>query len=313
MNLYVTIMSSSSDWFSYANTDLTDYYVEKSPDAIESAYPSVADVKVQKLKDPGEDSSEKVRSIIRSVIGNLDKSDGTLDGVGPLERSVSWPVTPGDLVWAGAVQGSWNDGLRHFGVYIGGGYVVDFGLAKRHPRMCRWIQAPQDSQQRVALLKAMEFTGNASMRCGVYNERSGMDRMETLEFAAAAVGTRIARLSRPDAQHFAVYIVHGIWSCRHPSFCSIHPAEISGTFKRGAVEWPEPGFGVGKSACKVSINQHVVKMSTGSLDVSYDISDFARELARQRTCVQPYHDFLTGAPLSEDDVATILAESVESV
>ena len=317
--------SSGGEWVR-GLTNLTSHCLENLADSIEHEYPTGTDIMAQRLKDPppsGFDDDQLAASIWKDLKQNytrLDVADTTLVGLGPNDTVVSWPISPGDLAWAGSIGE--KDVVRHFGVCVGGGRVVDLGTAVRaicEPDTCvYWKPSIESSMERVRISTIDSFTGAGTMRCGVYNYHTIRTRMDAVRFALLCVGVLTTRLSRLDAQHIAVYITSTAWLLNTADSAMrrvVFPSYISGTFSRSTVRsYENPGYLAGSSACLMSItDDNMVQFSCNGIVLAYPIIPLAEELMRQRDNIQPYHEPTTGAYLAEDDVANILASATDMV
>lgn len=318
-------------------TPLSSRCARGSDDILPAHPPSESDILIQKEKDPppkgGETDVERIVEISRMRSHLLGMRTATLGGLGPTNEKVSWPLSPGDVVWKAVTPGRSNvDETRECGIYLGEGIIIHLGRMKRAVTTIEgraYWKAVVDpgSNERAKVVTPSGFMAGAAARCGVYNrECRGMPRVASVLLGAACHGVLLRRLARPDAQHIAAYIRTGVWLAESPAAMDRRiaaPVHFRGEFSKSSVVERAPGFD--KSSVSVEMKSvgepgEIPQESTsafvvmheleGKFSVSYPTVPLAEELLRQKEMVQPFHDPLTGRFLAEDQVALIFLTSM---
>ena len=297
-------------------SDLTSYCLSEIPGVFSGKHPSILDIVALRAKDSAPPSP-----VNREVWAHpLNVSDAEMKGVGPNNENVSWPMTPGDVLWAGTTADI--DSTRHFGVYIGGGTVVDMGLGRRQVHSTGgqpyWAHSLEDPErERAKVVTLPEFTGMGSLRCGVLNKHACQSRAAILRYAVESIGILLKRLAHPDAHHLAIFIATNTWLVDSPRSAmrrSVQPTSMSGRFARPK-QYKNPGYTVGSSTCRVSFREdgevEFSFLDNGGFELVLPIDHVAEELGHQQNLMQPFHEPITGYFLSEDDVATIILTDSE--
>jgi len=321
-------LSCAGDWIK-GITPLTSYCASRYPDQLPATPPSISSLQSLRVKTaapPIPAELERHIGALHMRSQTLDQPEGTISGEGPRGIGVSWPVAPGDVVWAATSTD--RDAVRKMGVYIGGSHVIYLGRAIRSVSYSEgrafWRMATAedgvDETERVSLVGSADFTAGA--RCGTYNpsKHSG-DRLWAVRRAVACFGIPFGKLTRIGAQHIAAYIRTGAWLVESPETLTrrtVSPIYFSGSYSRSnEALYAAPGFS--KSAVEVSgvsesteeeipseqETAFAMVSSPGFREVYHSIP-LAEELYRQKEDVQPYHDPLTGSFLAEDQVADVL-------
>lgn len=314
--------ASGGDWVA-GLSDLTSHCVARAPDAIQDEEPSETVLVAQRLKDPPPAgfADDEVASALWERIapdiaaGKYSAHAGALQGVGPNGAQVTWPLTPGDAVWAQVPQVDGSDKTRRLGIYLGDRKIIDFGNAER--ALDYWKAAPAAPSERVRLVSEEEFVGDLSMRCGVNNSVPPEGRGEVVRMAVICVGTVQQRLTHPDAQHIVPYFLTGLWRMSSMQRRIPRPIRIRGDIMPASVDSTGlPGFANSRYyTILYQPGNVIIKIGDENngqwAELVYDILQCGEELYFQKQYMEPFRDPLTCVPLAEDTAAGIMAEASE--
>ena len=334
---------SGGEWLS-GITPLSSFCATRYENELPPSPPEVVDVLAQYNKEPLLKGQEDTRplELLKSYGSRLlfeeayklEQVSHKLTGIGPRGSSVSWPVVPGNLIWAS--RDIHYDSVRRFGIYIGDDMVVDMGQGVRavSPKesLVYWKTHITDPTERVKVTSLLEFTNNGKTRCGLLAPSrffSPSDQENTLadviDLAVASVDVLTRRLKRNDSHHFAIYVKTGKWivdSGTHTRPRHVHPTFFKGEFFNGKhIEESSKTLKFTESDCEIQPAElehpgaipapegELVSLKCPGFVAVFHIVPFAEELIRQYELAEPFHEPFSNTFIAEDQVADILASA----